>query len=80
MQYKVQPGYDKTRNSTEKTFFHFKVGGFTQCTVKFVVTKQHLLEHYFKKCGTEGYRPVYRIGEGSYNLLPKEAKIYVQLC
>lgn len=47
-QYRVTPGLDKTRNTTNKTFFHFKVQGFRQCTIKFIVGRVYLLEPLYK--------------------------------
>lgn len=48
MQYRVTPGLDKTRNTTHKNFFHFKVFGFKHCIIKFIVTRAYLLQPFIR--------------------------------
>ena len=56
--YKIYPGYDKTKFSTEKTFFHFKVCGFEKCTVRFQVLRVHILEKLLRMNQTHVYKPI----------------------
>ena len=47
-QYKLYPGYDRITNSTNKTYFHFKVFGFKMCTVRFLINRVHILDKLLK--------------------------------
>lgn len=49
MQYRLIPGYDKTKNTSERTFFYFRVAGFKMCIVKFIVMRQCLLDKFVGK-------------------------------
>ena len=78
-QYKLYPGYDKTRMSTEKTFFHFKVCGFELCTVRFHIQRVHILEKLLKTNQVHVYRPIMRRDKGPYEFVKKNIKIFVLL-
>ena len=76
-QYKLYPGYDKAIQSTEKTYFNFKVFGFEMCTVRFQIARVHILGKLLRKNQTHTYNPIVRKGKGPYQRVRNGVKIYV---